>query len=98
MGKVRTVVLIAGAILALVGSGGCLPTYPSPMGIFTPVPVPPWVTERMEEKYCYKNDHRTPIMPPILPGLPPPLCEDPSGRVGGPARHAAHPPRRALLL
>ncbi len=77
MGKVRTLVLIAGAILALVGAGGCLPTYPYSMGIFTPVPVPPWVTERMEEKYCFKNDHRTPIMPPIRAGFPPPLCEDP---------------------
>jgi hypothetical protein len=74
MGKVRTLVLTAGAILALVGSGGC---YPLSMGILTPVPVPVWVTERMEEKYCFKNDSRTPIMPPIREGFPPPLCEDP---------------------
>jgi hypothetical protein len=74
MGKVRTLVLIAGAILALVGSGGC---YPFSMFVFTPVPIQPWVSERMEEKYCYKNDHRTPIMPPIREGFPPPLCEDP---------------------
>ena len=47
------------------------------MGIFTPIPVPPWVTERMEERYCWKNDYRTTIMPPIRPGTPPPLCEDP---------------------
>ncbi len=74
MGKLRTLVLIAGATLALVGTGGC---HPLSMGIFTPVPVPPWVTERMEDKYCYQNDHRTPIMPPIKEGFPPPLCEDP---------------------
>jgi hypothetical protein len=47
------------------------------MGIFTPIPVPPWVTERMEEKYCYKNDFRTPILPPIREGFAPPACEDP---------------------
>ncbi len=47
------------------------------MGLATPIPVPPWVTERMEEKYCWKNDFRTPIMPPIREGFPPPLCEDP---------------------
>jgi hypothetical protein len=70
----RTCVLTAGAMLATVGSTGC---YPFSMGLATPVPVPPWVTERMEEKYCYKNDYRTPIMPPIREGFPPPLCEDP---------------------
>jgi hypothetical protein len=45
-------------------------------GIATPIPVPPWVTERMQEKYCHKNDFRTPILPPIIPGAPPPVCED----------------------
>jgi hypothetical protein len=74
MGKVRTWVLIAVAAIAPLGVGGC---YPYSMGIFTPVPVPPWVTERMEEKICWKNDYKTPIMPPILEGVPPPLCEDP---------------------
>jgi hypothetical protein len=46
-------------------------------GIYTPVPITPWVTERMEEKYCYKNDSRTPVMPPIKEGFPPPVCENP---------------------
>lgn len=73
MGKVRSLALLAGAILAPV-VGGCIPYS---MGLATPVPVPPWVTERMEEKYCFKNDHRTPIMPPIREGFAPPLCEDP---------------------
>jgi hypothetical protein len=72
MGKVRTLVL-AGAFLALVGGGGC---YPFSMGIFTPVPVPPLVSEKIEENLCAKNDTRTPIMPPIREGFPPPLCED----------------------
>ena len=41
--------------------------------------VQPWVPERMAEKFLYQNDHRTPIMPPIRDGFPPPLCEDPPG-------------------
>jgi len=75
MRKVRTLTLLAGALLAPLLSIGC--THPFSMGIATPIPVPAWTTERMEEKYCFKNDHRTPIMPPIKPGFPPPLCEDP---------------------
>jgi hypothetical protein len=75
MRKVRTwVLLAAAAVAAPVGLGGC---YPYSMGIFTPIPIPPWVSERMEEKYCHKNDFRTPILPPIREGFPPPLCEDP---------------------
>ena len=43
------------------------------------MPVQPWATERMEEKFSTagKNDFRTPVMPPIRPGFPPPLCVDP---------------------
>ena len=74
MSKVRTWAVLALAMLGAMGAGGC---FPYSMGIFTPIPVPPWVTERMEEKYCYKNDFRTPVMPPIREGFPPPLCEDP---------------------
>src|SRR5437588_257827 len=70
--KSRTLLLLAA--IAAPAATGC---YPLSMGLFTPVPVPPWVTERMEEKYCHKNDFRTPILPPILEGYPPPLCEDP---------------------
>jgi hypothetical protein len=74
-------VLIAAAILVPLGLFGCGSfnpfRWPFSMGIFTPVPVPPWVTERMEEKYIGKNDFRTTIMPPIREGFPPPLCEDP---------------------
>jgi hypothetical protein len=84
MRKLRSLVLIAGALLAPFGAGGCIggryhwgPVSPFGMGICTPIPVPAWVTERMEDKYCWKNDHRTPIMPPIREGYPPPLCEDP---------------------
>jgi hypothetical protein len=73
MGKFRKFILLAG-VVSITASLGC---NPFGMGIFTPIPVPPWVTERMEEKYCHKNDHRTPILPPIRDGFPPPLCEDP---------------------
>jgi hypothetical protein len=74
MQKSRTLLLIAGAVAALAtGLSGC---QPFSAGILTPIPVPPWVTERMEEKYSYQNDKRTPIMPPIKEGFPPPLCED----------------------
>jgi hypothetical protein len=75
MRKLRSWMLLAGAALAP-AFAGCFPN-PFAMGIATPVPIPAWVTERMEEKYCYKNDQRTPIMPPIRDGFPPPTCEDP---------------------
>ena len=74
MSKVRTVVLLAAAVVAPAGLSGC---HIFSMGFATPIPVPAWVTERMEEKYCFKNDWRTPILPPIREGFPPPLCEDP---------------------
>jgi hypothetical protein len=74
MRKVRTLVLMAAALAAPAGMTGC---HPYSMGIFTPIPMPAWVTERMEEKYCYPNDFRTPVLPPIREGFPPPLCEDP---------------------
>jgi hypothetical protein len=70
---------ILGILLASVTMTGCFPhmVHPFSMGFATPVPVPAWVPERMEEKYCFKDDHRTAILPPIRPGFPPPLCEDP---------------------
>jgi hypothetical protein len=74
MKKSRCLGLLLAALAVAVSQGGC---YPYSMGIFTPIPIPPWVTERMEEKYCWKNDFRTPILPPIREGFPPPLCEDP---------------------
>lgn len=41
------------------------------------VPVAPWVTERMNDKYQKSAKERTAVLPPILPGQPVPLCEDP---------------------
>ncbi len=60
---------------------GCTPFspgfYPFSAGIWTPIPVPPWVSTRIEERYEGKNDYRTVIMPPVRPGFPEPTCEDP---------------------
>jgi hypothetical protein len=53
------------------------PRPPSTEALATPVPVAPWVTERMEEKYSTPNDFKTPILPPIREGFPAPPCEDP---------------------
>jgi hypothetical protein len=77
MGKARKLLLAAMVIVASGVTGCYYHLHPFTMGPFTPIPVPPWVTERMEEKYCHKNDNRTPIMPPIREGFPPPICEDP---------------------
>lgn len=78
MGKFHWVLGIAAAC---VGASGCtftpLSAVGSSMGIYTPIPVPPWVTERMEDKYCHEKDFQTVIMPPIPQGFPPPICEDP---------------------
>lgn len=75
MKGVRKVMFLLTAGLLMAGSSGCF--NPFAMGALTPVPVQPWTTERMEEKYLHKNDWRTPIMPPIQEGVPPPICEDP---------------------
>jgi hypothetical protein len=73
MRKIRFLLLLL-ALSVPAGLSGC---WPYSMGFATPIPMPPWVTERMEDKYAHRNDYRTPIMPPIRDGFPPPLCEDP---------------------
>ena len=84
--NLRTGVLLAAALVAPLATSGCtLPlvgthilSRPLSMGIYTPIPVPPWVTENLERKYLWnKVDYRTVIMPPIRQGFPPPVCEDP---------------------
>jgi hypothetical protein len=79
MGKMRLLVVAALATMPILS--GCTFTpfaaVGSSMGIYTPIPVPPWVTERMMDKYCYEQDFQTVIMPPIPDGFPPPICEDP---------------------
>jgi hypothetical protein len=71
---VRTWVLLAGLAVLSLGATGCI--SPLSMGIFTPIPVPVWVTEYMEERACYATDHKAVIMPPIPAGYRP-YCEDP---------------------
>ena len=66
-------ILLAALPLAGTGCGGTL----TGMGFLTPIPVQPWMAERMDDKFMHKNDHRTPVMPPIRDGYPPPMCEDP---------------------
>ena len=83
MAKVRSWLARAAALLAPFLAAGCaLPLIgasinPVTMGIAMPLPMPAWVTERMEDKYAHKNDFRTPVLPPIREGFPPPICEDP---------------------
>lgn len=62
--------------LALLPAVGCNPLT---LGFLTPIPVPPWTAERLEQKLSHKNDGRVPIMPPIRDGFPPPICEDAPG-------------------
>lgn len=76
MAKARSITARAGAALlplVTLAGAGCLGPTPIP----AIVPMPPWVAERMEDKYAHPNDFRTPIMPPIRDGFPAPICEDP---------------------
>jgi hypothetical protein len=78
MGKARTWWMLLAGLLMPVTSTGCITGMDIfSLGFFTPIPVPAWVTERMEDKYCHFRDHQTPLMPPIREGFPPPACEDP---------------------
>lgn len=63
-------------LLAAAGLPAATGCNPFSMGWLTPVPVQPWVAERMEDKYAHKNDGRVPIMPPVRDGFPAPICED----------------------
>jgi hypothetical protein len=73
MSRMRKAGLLIAAVFAPLTSG-CTPFS---LGFLTPIPVQPWVADRMEDKFLHKNDYRTPIMPPIREGFPPPVCEDP---------------------
>jgi hypothetical protein len=67
----KLLLLITGATVAT--GTGCSPIG---MGLLTPIPVQPWVAERMNEKYDTRAEDKTPIMPPLQDGKPAPLCED----------------------
>jgi len=67
--------LVGGCLLA--GMSGCS-INPFLIGAApVPIPVAPWTSERMEDKFTQRFKLRTPIMPPILPGTPAPTCDDP---------------------
>jgi hypothetical protein len=53
---------------------GCV--APFSMGFLTPIPMQAWVGDYITERLTSRNDHRTPVMPPIPPGFRP-YCEDP---------------------
>jgi hypothetical protein len=74
MRRLRKLLLLAGALGMPSLTSGCI--NPFAMGIYTPVPMQPWVADRIEERLNNKSDRRTPILPPIPPGHRP-LCEDP---------------------
>ena len=76
-GACALVAVAAWTLLGVTGCGGPALQNIFSMGIFTPIPVPPWVTEREQEKFAGKQDYKTVIMPPIREGFPPPMCEDP---------------------
>lgn len=72
----RAGLLLAGLLPAFVS--GCV--NPFGMGFATPVPIQPWVADRIEERLSnYNYDFRTPVLPPIPAGFRP-LCEDPPDR------------------
>ena len=75
MARLRLALLVATAVAPLAFGTGCLGFLPFVIaGAGT---VQPWVPERMSEKYQFDKDHKTPILPPIRDGFPPPMCEDP---------------------
>jgi hypothetical protein len=76
MRNLRTWLFLAGTLVPAFASG-CINLLG--MGFWTPIPVQPWVAESIQERIMNKNDHRTPILPPIPPGHRP-LCEDPPDR------------------
>ena len=77
MKALRGLVWAASVLAMPVLTSGCV--NPLSMGIFTPVPMQPWVADRIEERIKYKNDYRTSVLPPIPAGFRP-LCEDPPDR------------------
>lgn len=44
-------------------------------GVFLPIPVPPWVTERMDKNQGSEKEARTPVLPPLRGHLA--TCEEP---------------------
>jgi hypothetical protein len=66
-------------LLGLLAAGRGFAAGPPAAGsssVCGPVAVTPWISNQLEEQLAQKNDWRTTIIGPIVPGAPPPLCED----------------------
>src|SRR5947208_12541201 len=75
MKRLRTWLFLVGVAALCGATTGCF--NPFAMGMATPIPMQPWVADRIEERCLYGNtDHKAPVMPPIPPGHRP-ACEDP---------------------
>jgi hypothetical protein len=72
----RCLSLLAACSLTTLMSG-CF--NPLVFGPLTPIPIMPWVPDRITERLENRNDFKTPILPPIPPGYRP-ICEDPPGK------------------
>jgi hypothetical protein len=70
---VRKLLFLSAVAMAPMFMSGC------GMGLWTPIPMQPWVAEQVKERFENKNDHRVPVLPPIPPGHRP-FCEDPPDR------------------
>lgn len=77
MGQWRMLMAAALGLGLAAGAGGCLPVPFFLGNAPAPIPVPPWVSERLEEKLDKRYLERTPILPPIGPGGAPVFCMDP---------------------
>ena len=77
MRSVRKWLYLAAVLFAPAMLSGCFPF--SFLGFATPIPMQPWVADRIEERLVNRNDSRTPILPPIPPGHKS-FCEDPPDR------------------
>lgn len=73
MKRLRMWLFFVGVLAVCGASAGCV--NPFALGWATPVPMQPWVADRIEERLIF-NDHKSPVMPPIPPGHRP-MCEDP---------------------
>ncbi|MCS7046101.1 MAG: hypothetical protein NZO58_07075 [Gemmataceae bacterium] len=73
MKRLGKLLWVGGLLVLCGGAAGCI--TPFAMGWFTPVPVAPWVADRIEERCLYDTDYKAPVLPPIPPGHRP-ICED----------------------
>ena len=63
-------------VLSPIYLSGCM--NPFGMGFATPIPMQPWVADRIEQRFAQSRDVKAPVLPPIPPGHRA-YCEDPPG-------------------